>query len=379
MPNKKYRVELTKDERSHLLERLGRGERPAAEQTRVRALLKVDEGTEGPAWTDARTAEALEVAKGTVAGIRRRFCERGLTGCVERKSPAREYDRKLDGEQEAELIRLACSEAPEGRSQWSLRLLADEMVELGVVEDLSHETVRQTLKKNRLKPHRSRQWVIPPEQSANFVAKMTGVLSVYKRPYDPERPVVCMDEMPRQLIREVRTPLPMEAGKPKRHDYHYERNGVVNLFMFFEPLAGWRTVMVRERRTKVDWAYCMRQLLEEHYPEAQQIVLVMDNLNTHGLSSFYEAFAPEEACRLAQRLEIHYTPEHGSWLNMAEIENSAMARQCLSRRIPKTQVMEEETSAWSKRRNEEGAAANWRFRTEDARIKLRRLYPNIDG
>jgi hypothetical protein len=147
MPNKKYRVELTKDERAHLLERLGRGERPAAEQTRVRVLLKVDEGPEGPAWTDARTAEALEVASGTVAGIRRRFCERGLTGCVERKSPDREYDRKLGGTEEAELIRLACSEPPEGRSRWSLRLLADEMVQLGIVEDLSHETVRQTLKK----------------------------------------------------------------------------------------------------------------------------------------------------------------------------------------------------------------------------------------
>jgi transposase len=147
--NKKYRVELTKDERSCLLERLGRGERPVAEQTRVRALLKVDERTEGLAWTDDRTAEALEVAKGTVARIRRRFCKRGLTDCVERKSPDREYERKLDGEQEAELIRLACSEAPEGRSQWSLRLLADQMVELDVVEDLSHETVRQTLRTDR--------------------------------------------------------------------------------------------------------------------------------------------------------------------------------------------------------------------------------------
>jgi len=221
--------------------------------------------------------------------------------------------------------------------------------------------------------------VIPPEQNANFVAKMEDVLSVYKRPYDPDRPVVCMDEMPRQLIKEVRTPLPMEAGKPKRHDYHYQRNGVVNLFMFFEPLAGWRTVITRERRTKIDWAHCMRQLLKEHYPDAEKVVLVMDNLNTHGLSSFYEAFPPEEAHQLAQRLEIHYTPEHGSWLNMAEIENSAMTRQCLDRRIPEQQVMEEETSAWSDQRNEEGAAANWRFRTEDARIKLRRLYPNVDG
>jgi hypothetical protein len=208
---------------------------------------------------------------------------------------------------------------------------------------------------------------------------MEDVLSVYKRPCDPEGAVVCMDEMPPQLIREVRKPLLMEPGKPKRHDYHYEREGVVNLFMLFEPLAGWRTVMTRERRTRIDWAYCMRRLLEKHYPDAEKVILVMDNLNTHGLSSFYEAFAPEEACRLVQRLEIHYTPERGSWLNMAEIKNSAMARQCLSRRIPEKQIMEEETSAWSKKRKEEGAAADWRFRTEDARIKLRRLYPNIDG
>lgn len=226
--------------------------------------------------------------------------------------------------------------------------------------------------------------MIPPEQSANFVAKMEDVLSVYKRPYDPERPVVCMDEMPRQLIKgqlikEVRKPLPMESGKPKRHDYHYKRNGVVNLFMFFEPLAGWRTVMIRERRTKMDWAYCMKRLLEQHYPDVDRVVLVMDNLNTHGLSSFYEAFPPEEARPLAQQLEIHYTPEHGSWLNMAEIENSAMARQCLSRRIPEKKAMKEEALAWSKRRNENGTVANWHFRTEDARIKLRRLYPHIDG
>jgi hypothetical protein len=189
--------------------------------------------------------------------------------------------------------------------------------------------------------------------------------------------------MPRQLIREVREPLPIESGKPERHDYHhkyhYRREGVVNLLMFFEPSVGWRTVMIRERRTKIDWAHCMKRLLKEHYPEAEKVILVMDNLNTHGLSSFYEAFPPEEACQLAQRLDIHYTPEHGSWLNMAEIENSAMARQCLSRRIPEKEVMEKETAAWSDQRNKEGAAANWRFRTEDARIKLRRLYPNIDG
>lgn len=206
---------------------------------------------------------------------------------------------------------------------------------------------------------------------------MEDVLSVYKRAYDPKRPVVCMDEMPRQLIREVRQPLPMETGMPRRHDYHYQRNGVVNLFMFFEPLVGWRTVMIRERRTKIDWAICMRRLLDKHYLDAETVVLVMDNLNTHNLSSFYEAFAPSEARQLAERLEVHYTPEHGSWLNMAEIENSAMARQCLSRRIPTTEVMSTETTAWQEERNEAGALADWQFEAEDARIKLKRLYPNI--
>lgn len=207
---------------------------------------------------------------------------------------------------------------------------------------------------------------------------MEDVLEVYRRPYDPKRPVVCMDEIPRQLIREVRRPLPREPGKPTRYDYHYKRGGVVNLFMFFEPLAGWRTVMVRDQRTKIDWAACVRELLNGHYREAEKVVLVMDNLNTHVRSSLYEAFAPAEARHLAERLEVHYTPEHGSWLNMAEIENSALARQCLSRRIPEKQVMVEQTTAWQEERNEAGASVDWQFQTEDARIKLKRLYPTFD-
>lgn len=208
---------------------------------------------------------------------------------------------------------------------------------------------------------------------------MEDVLDVYRRAYDASRPVVCMDEVPRQLIGEVREPLPVGPGRPERYDYHYRRGGIVNLFMFFEPLAGWRTVMLRERRTKVDWATCVKRLLDEHYPDAEKVVLVMDNLNTHRLSSFYEAFESREARRLARRLEVHYTPEHGSWLNMAEIENSVMARQCLARRIPHKGMMARETRAWSAQRNKAEVAVDWRFRTEDARIKLRRLYPIVDA
>ena len=211
------------------------------------------------------------------------------------------------------------------------------------------------------------------------MAKMEDVLAVYRRPYDPDRPVVCMDEMSRQLLKEVRAPMETRPGAPYRYDHHYERNGTVNLFTFFEPLSAWRTVMVRGRRTKTGWAECVRTLVDEHYPKAEKVVLVMDNLNTHNLSSLYEAFAPEEARRLAKRLEIHYTPEHGSWLNMAEIEQSVMARQALSRRVPDAEAMEQTATGWADGRNDADATVDWRFTTEDARIKLKRLYPKIDS
>lgn len=217
----------------------------------------------------------------------------------------------------------------------------------------------------------------PPEQSARFVAKMEDVLSVYKRPYDPDRPVVCMDEMPRQLLKEVREPIPPEPGREARYDHHYQRNGVVNLFTFFEPLSSWRTVLTRRRRTSVDWARCIDRMLTEHYPDAEKVILVMDNLNTHKPKSLYETFNPRKARRLANRLEIHYTPEHGSWLNMAEIEQSVLSSQCLSTRIPTIEKMRQETSAWAEQRNEKESTVDWRFRTEEARLKLKHLYPKI--
>lgn len=208
---------------------------------------------------------------------------------------------------------------------------------------------------------------------------MEDVLSVYQRPYDPDRPVVCMDEMSRQLLKQVRSPIGVKPGRPRRYDHHYERNGTVSLFTFFEPLAAHRVVLTRERRTKVDWAECVREVLDTCYSDVETVVLVMDNLNTHGLSSLYEAFAPAEARRLAERLEIHYTPEHGSWLNVAEIEQSVLARQALSRRISDREAMERKMIAWQKKRNSAEATVDWQFTTEEARIKLKRLYPKIDA
>jgi len=206
---------------------------------------------------------------------------------------------------------------------------------------------------------------------------MEDVLDVYKRPYDPRRPQVCLDERPKQLVGEIRKPIPAARHQPARYDYEYKRNGVANIFMMFEPLAGKRYVKITERRTKKDWAECIRQLVDEIYPQAKQIVLVMDNLNTHKKSSLYEAFEPAEAKRIADKLEIHHTPKHGSWLDMAEIEMSVMARQCLSDRMDNIAHLQSELLAWAEKRNAEQAKVDWRFTTSDARIKLKRLYPSI--
>jgi len=221
------------------------------------------------------------------------------------------------------------------------------------------------------------QWVIPPHQNADFVAAMEDVLEVYKRPYDPRRPQVCLDEQSKQLVRDTRPILPCEPGHPQRIDYEYERNGTANLFMLFEPLGGRRYVKVTDRRTKIDFAEVIRELVDEHYPEAEKIVLVMDNLNTHKPASLYEAFEPAEARRLIERLEIHYTPKHGSWLDMAETELSILTKQCLDRRIPDQPTLIREVAAWEADRNAAECTIDWRFTTDDARIKLKRLYPSI--
>jgi hypothetical protein len=208
---------------------------------------------------------------------------------------------------------------------------------------------------------------------------MEDVLDVYKRPADPSRPLVCMDEAARQLIGETRVPLAVKPGEVLREDYEYVRNGVANCFMFFAPLEGKRQVKVTQRRTKKDWALVVRELVDQMYPRAEKIVLVMDNLNTHTPASLYEAFAPAEAKRIADKLEIHYTPKHGSWLNMAEIELGILGRQCLDRRIGQFEMFEKEVAAWQADRNACKPKVNWRFTTADARIKLLRLYPSMEA
>ena len=216
--------------------------------------------------------------------------------------------------------------------------------------------------------------MIPPRHNADFAAHMEDVLEVYKRPLDEKYPVVCMDEQPQQLIAETRRPIPARGGRVEHYDYEYERCGTAALFLFVQPLAAWRKVNVRKQRTKVDWALEIQQLLEEDFPDAARLILVCDNLNTHKPGSLYEAFDPHQARRLAKRLRIHYTPKHGSWLNVAEIELSAMSRQCLDRRIATRQQLTRETQLWCKDRNRTQTGVDWQFPTEDARVKLKHLY-----
>jgi hypothetical protein len=291
--------------------------------------------------------------------------------------PGRVYERSLDGRTEAHLIALACSEPPEGRARWSIRLLADKAVELGIVPSVSHETVRKTLK-NELKPHLIKGWVIPKKR-VQFVWRMKAVLDLYEKPYDPLLPVVCFDGRPWQLLAEVRAPLPTVPGAPERRDHEYERRGMAHVSMTFEPLTGWRRTVVSERRRKQEFAEAARYLAEEAYPDTERIRLVFDNLSTHTATAFYEIFVPELARRLTKKIEFCYTPVHGSWVNMVGVELSVMVRQCLwGRRLADAEALGQEVGAWEAERTRLGASVEWRFAAADARTKLRKLYLSIE-
>ena len=227
-------------------------------------------------------------------------------------------------------------------------------------------------------PRKIQYWVIPPEANAEFVASMEEVLETYAQPHDSLRPVVCMDEQPVQLLKETRVPIPATKAHPKRVDYEYERGGTASIFMFCEPHSGWREVHVRQQRTKIDWAREVAHLLDTRYADADQVVLVCDNLNTHTKGAFYEAFPPEQARSYVRRLEFIYTPKHGSWLNIAENELSALTRQCLrGRRIGELETLRAETTAWHQASNAKQRGVDWQFRVADARGKLKSLYPKI--
>ena len=374
---KKYVVELSDAERQELEKLVSRGHSPVYQVKNAYILLKAD--TKGPGWADPKIAEAFECHPRTVRNLRERFCARGLKGAVERCRPAQPpRARRLDGAGEARLIALSCSQPPEGFGRWTLSLLADKLVELRVVESISPETVRQTLKKNELKPRLRQQWVIPPEADEEFVSSMEEVLTLYQRPEDKRFPVVNMDEQSVQLLEEKHERIPMVPGRLLRVDPEYIRHGVANIFLFTEALRGWRRVSVRAQRTAVDWAQEVKSLLEMEYPDADQVVLICDNLNTHKMASLYKAFPAAQARQLCRRLKLVHTPKHGSWLNIAEIELSVLKRQYLCRRLADMETLRREVEAWASHRNAAVKGVDWRFTTEDARIQLKRLYPKVE-
>jgi len=323
--------------------------------------------------SDERIAADVGVGTSTVYRTKQHFVEDGLARALS-ETPRPGAPRKLSASDEARLVAVACSAPPAGRVRWTLDLLAGELVRLTTHARLSKATVGRRLAEMKRKPWREKMWCIPTV-SAEYVARMEDVLALYAEPPDPRRPVVCFDETPRQLIGETRVPIQVQPGTPTRVDYEYVRRGTANVFLFVDVHRPWRHAKVTDHRTGLDFAASMRDLVDEHYPEAPRIRVVLDNLSTHSAAALYQAFEPAEARRILSRLEFHFTPKHASWLNMVEIEIGVVVQQCLDRRIPDKALLVAEIAAWEHRRNSEHAGITWLFTVDRAREKLARLYP----
>jgi transposase len=370
--NVRYRVELSQTERTELAALLSGGKHAVRKLKRAQILLAADAGA-----SDEAIARSVGVGGSTVYRTKRRFVLGNLDAALS-EEPRPGASRKLSGKEEALLIATACSSPPAGRARWTLELLAGELVRLTEHSSLSRETVRRRLAENELKPWRKDMWCIP-HVDADFVARMEDVLDLYAEAPDPRRPVVCFDESPVQLIGEVRQPIPAKPGQLERYDCEYKRNGTANLFVVIDVHRPWRKVKVTESRAAVDFAACMRELVDVHFPKAERIRVVLDNLSTHSAGALYQAFPPPEARRVLRRLEFHYVPKHASWLNMVEIEIGVLKSQCLDRRIDTSQHLKSEIAAWEKQRNAAGAGIKWMFTTEKARAKMGRAYPQLQA
>jgi transposase len=370
--NVRYRVELSQGERNELAALLSGGKHAARKLKRAQILLAADAGA-----SDDEIARSVGVGGSTVYRTKRRFVLANLEAALS-EEPRPGASRKLSGKEEALLVATACSSPPAGRARWTLQLLAGELVKLTEHVSLSRETVRRRLADNDLKPWRKDMWCVP-QVDAEYVARMEDVLDLYAEAPDPKRPVVCFDESPTQLIGEVRQPIPPKPGQIERYDCEYKRNGTANLFIFLDPHRAWRRVKVTDRRAAEDYAECMRELVDLHYPDAEVIRVVQDNLSIHSAGALYRAFPPPEARRILRRLNFHYTPKHASWLNMVEIEIGVLRGQCLDRRIATKEELACEIAAWERQRNRSAARIKWMFTTEKARSKMGRAYPHPAG
>jgi transposase len=366
--NIRYRVTLSSEERSQLSSLVAGGKAAVRKIKRAQILLAAAAGSK-----DEAIAANVGVGTSTVYRTKQRFVEEGLEPALT-EAPRPKPERKLAAHEEALLVAVACTDPPAGRARWTLQLLAGEMVRLTAHKRISDETIRRRLAEADLKPWQKRMWCIP-KLDAEYVARMEDVLALYAGPSDPKRPVVCFDETPRQLIGEARVPVRAEPGKRARWDYEYVRNGTANVFMFVDVHQPWRHAKVTDRRSCADFAECMRDLVDVHYPQAKQIRVVLDNLSAHSAAALYQTFEPAEARRILSRLEFHFTPKHASWLNMVEIEIGVMVDQCLDRRIADKATLVSEIAAWARRRNAERARIRWMFTIDRARVKMGRAYP----
>ena len=390
MPRELYEVVLSPTEIKLLMSITHKGsEHSARVIMHANILLKTNDGDLMRRKGNREIAEMFNISPTTVNEVRKKYATEGLEAALYRQTRLTPpILSKITGDFEAQVIATALSSAPKGKARWTLRLLAEHCMEKQYVVAISHSAIGEMLNTNEVKPHLSKYWCIPKENNADFVMHMEDVLSVYKRPYNPEIPVICMDEKPIQLLGEIRDrilskPLRLDPdteitkhGEVEKIDSEYIRCGTASIFMFTEPLGKWRHVIARNQRTKGDYAYMMKIIADKYYPDVKKIITVSDNLNTHTATSFYEAFSAQTARRLTEKYEFHYTPKHGSWLNIAESELSSLARQCLgNKRISSLHELNELLSAWEADRNSRQKGVNWRFSTEDARIKLKRLYP----
>lgn len=373
-----FRIVLSKKERKIIRHLQKKTPSPNA-RTRFAIILEADESNcKGiPTYQDIAVHAGASIP--TVIDTLQKYLEGGIAKAItpNRNPNSDNARRKATGDVEAKIVAKACTTPPPGYAKWTLTLLARESAVI-LEESISRATVGRILNRNDLKPHLSAYWCIPPEEDADFVANMEDVLAIYQRPYDPKHPVWCMDEKPYQILGNRREPIPMKPGDVEKIDYQYVRNGVVAIFCFIQPHTGRIVHSVEETRTAVDWAEKIKYLVDEVAPEAEKITLIMDNLNIHKVSSLYKAFPPAEARRIIEKLDVHYTPKHGSWLDMAELGINIMTRECLNRRIPSLESLRSELKEWNDAYDKEPSPINWQFEAKDARTKLKRLYPNID-
>ena len=389
MPENKYKVELSESEIAKLREITHRGNQNSAREIMHANILLNTNDLNPNKRSDREISEIFGVSKTTVNEIRKAYSTNGLEKAIDRKTrTTAPIMSKITGDFEAQVIATALSPAPAGRSNWTLRLLAEHCMEKNYIVSISHSAIGEMLNSNEVKPHLSKYWCIPKENDAHFVAHMENILSIYQRPYNPKIPVLCMDEKPVQLLDEIiervnAKPLRTDPdtglvkhGELEKIDYQYERCGVASIFVFCEPLRGWRYMEALPRRTKSDFAFMLKKISDTFYPKHDHIILINDNLNTHDISSFYEAYPPEIAYALMRKFEFHHTPIHGSWLNIAECELSSLAVQALgNKRVNSIGLLNEIINDWQSDRNSRQKGVNWQFTNEDARVKLVRLYP----